>query len=169
MLVTHWSKEGVGFPAAECGAAAACDGGSPQWFQMAKNPPKTRFKISWNWLITLMPGIVWKNVNMKCLQWPKMESIWIWWNLFGKFCQITSSELVFGLVLDIWNHCAAASEVRSLLILLEAPARQSLVAAAAVRTGGYRGVPRTAPHTPPLCRGAQHHQAISTPPRGCWC
>ena len=53
MLVTHWSKEGVGFPAAECGAAAAYDGGSPQWFQMAKNQPKTRFKILWNWLITL--------------------------------------------------------------------------------------------------------------------
>ena len=75
----------------------------------------------------------------------------------------------FWRVLAIWNHCAAASKVRSLLILLEAPARRSLVAAAAVRTGGYRGVPRTAPHTPPLCRGAQHHQAISTPPRGCWC
>ena len=85
-----------------------------------------------------------------------------------KFCQITSSEFNFGLVLAIWNYCAAASEVRSLLILLEAPARRSLVAAAAVRTGGCCGVPRTAPHTPALCRGAQHHQAISTPPRGCW-
>ena len=109
---------------------------------------------------------MWK---MNSTKWLETGVMWICWNLLWKTCEITSSEFIFGHVLAIWNYCAAASEVRSLLILLEAPARRSLVAAAAVRTGGYRGVPRTAPHTPPLCRGAQHHQAISTPPRGCWC
>ena len=38
----------------------------------SKNPPKIGIlKISWNWLITLMPAAVWQILNMKHMQWPK--------------------------------------------------------------------------------------------------
>ena len=33
--------------------------------------------------------------------------MWICWNLLGKTREITSSELIFGDLLAIWNHCVA--------------------------------------------------------------
>ena len=44
-----------------------------------KNPPIIRLKNSWNWLIILMPATVWQILNIKCLQWPETEVVWIFW------------------------------------------------------------------------------------------
>ena len=35
-------------------------------------------------------------LNIKCIQWPEMEIIWIFWNLHGKIREIKSSEFIFG-------------------------------------------------------------------------
>ena len=43
-----------------------------------------RFLESWNWLITFIPATVWQILNMKCVQWPETEIVWICWKQFGK-------------------------------------------------------------------------------------
>ena len=49
-----------------------------------KNPPKNKFKNSWNCQVILMPATIWQVLNVKCTQSPETEIIDISWNLFGK-------------------------------------------------------------------------------------
>jgi len=36
-------------------------------------------------------------LDMKCMQWPETEVMWIYWNLFWKIREITSAgEIIFG-------------------------------------------------------------------------
>jgi len=48
-----------------------------------KNPPKTRFKNLWNWLIVLVPATVWQILNVKLRQ-PETEVMRISWNHLGR-------------------------------------------------------------------------------------
>ena len=43
-----------------------------------------------------MSATVWEILEMKCVQWPETENMWIYWNLFEKIREITSIELKFG-------------------------------------------------------------------------
>ena len=42
-----------------------------------KNPPKTEFKNSSNWLIVLVPATVWQILNVKQRRQPETEVMWI--------------------------------------------------------------------------------------------
>ena len=42
-----------------------------------------------------MFATVWQILNMKFMQWPKTEIIWICWNLLEKTREITSSRLIY--------------------------------------------------------------------------
>ena len=55
--------------------------------------PKIR-EINWSSLcLQQFDGIL----DMKCMQWPETEVMWIYWNLFWKIREITSAgEIIFG-------------------------------------------------------------------------
>ena len=53
---------------------------------------KTR-EIDWSFLCLQHFS---KVFNMKCMQWPETEVMWIYWNLLGKIREITLNELIFG-------------------------------------------------------------------------
>ena len=49
-----------------------------------KNPPKIRFKNSWNWWIILVSATIWQVFDVKYTEWPETEAIWICKNLNEK-------------------------------------------------------------------------------------
>ena len=49
-----------------------------------KNPPKIKFNKFVKLKFILMPAAIWQILNMQCMQWPKTEPFWIWWNLHVK-------------------------------------------------------------------------------------
>ena len=75
-----------------------------------KNPPKKKFKKSWNWLVIRMATSFWHILKIKRLQWLETEIKWICWNLIWKIREITVGNF-FWRVLVIWNLCAVATVI----------------------------------------------------------
>ena len=70
------------------------------------NRQKTRQKLDCEKFVkltdhTFMPPTVWQIFNEKCIQQPETDVMWIWWKLFRKTRDITSSELIFGGFYDV--------------------------------------------------------------------
>ena len=55
----------------------------------AKNWDSNNLLNQW---VTLVPASIWRILNIKCVQWPEKEIIWIFWNMLGKIREIITSE-----------------------------------------------------------------------------
>jgi hypothetical protein len=73
----------------------------------SQNPPKTRFKNSWNRQANhtcACNGLT--NFEYEAHRKPVTEVIWICRSFHEKTCEITLGELMFWRIFDIWNQCA---------------------------------------------------------------
>ena len=71
-------------------------------FEGLKRPPRIRLKDSLNWLILIIPAMVWQVLKMRCIEWPDTEMMWIYKKNARHFEGLNWSELSTHVFTNLW-------------------------------------------------------------------